>query len=73
MILQVQKELLLDHRRSMLNGKKVSYIQICTDTVVTNLLFTVEFFNELSCLNYELNGTLSEDTTYLQRGIQCAC
>jgi D-glycero-D-manno-heptose 1,7-bisphosphate phosphatase len=71
MILQSQKDLSIDLRRSVLIGDMISDIQAGTAAGVgTNLLFAAERPNELGGLNYELIATLREAIPYLQRGVQ---
>lgn len=71
MILQAQKDLLIDLNRSILIGDKCSDIQTGYKADVgTNLLFAADHSNQLGALGYEHIATLREVIPYLQRGAQ---
>jgi len=68
MILQAQKDLSINLKRSVLIGDKVSDILAGVAAGVgTNLLFAAERSNESNGLNYERIATLREAISYLQR------
>jgi D-glycero-D-manno-heptose 1,7-bisphosphate phosphatase len=71
MILQAQKDLMIDLSSSVLIGDKASDIQAGTSAGVgTNLLFASDRPNELYGLKYERILTLHDAMPYLGRGVQ---
>jgi D-glycero-D-manno-heptose 1,7-bisphosphate phosphatase len=71
MILQAQKDLLIDLNRSILIGDNCGDIQTGYKAYVgTNLLFAADHSNQLGALSYEHITTPRKVIPYLQRGAQ---